>query len=91
MNTLTPEYIRTLQEENKTNISEIVDTIMEDYINNLVCNGKTYVSMSKILSQQITYEVFRNELHFRGFYVSYDSGRYNEDSCAVVSLPPSGE
>lgn len=86
---ITPNYIRRLQEENKINISEAVDDIMEGCVNNLVCTGKVYVSPSNIHSHGITYESFRDELLSRGFYV--DSRRYKEGSCAVVSLPPDDE
>lgn len=85
---ITPEYIRTLQEANRVNTSEIVDTIMEGCVNNLVCNGKVYVSTSKLNTHGITYDAFRDELRSRGFHVSFVPV---EDSSIEVSLPPSGE
>ena len=90
MNTITPEYIRSKQEENILQLSIKVDKIMKPYLNDMVCNGRAYVRNKDTRIEGISTDDFRDELRRRGFVVQYE-GRYSEVETIIVSLPPDGE
>lgn len=88
---ITPEYIRAKQQENKDRVSMLVDTMLEDVINEFISSEHVHIPISKIREHGINVGDVKCELMTRGFLVKQCDGQFYEGSSIKIALPPSGE
>ena len=88
---ITPEYIRAKQEENKDSVSMLVDTMLEDVINEFISSGHVLIPISKIREHGIGVGDVKGELMARGFLVKQCDDQFYEGyegSSIKIALPP---